>query len=83
MSLETCLGSLCSVGMFRGSTISILLIGNTDSEIIIQDPGTAATVAGISSLSNIFHPTKDGHTAYEKVLKAHILGQPAPGPLSS
>lgn len=47
------------------------------------DPGTAATVAGISSLSNIFHPTKDGHTAYEKVLKAHILGQPAPGPPSS
>ncbi len=47
------------------------------------DPGTAATVSGISSVSGIFHPTKDGHTAYEKVLKAHILGQPAPGPPSS
>ena len=44
------------------------------------DPGTAATVSGLSSISGIFHPTKDGHTAYEKVLKAHILGQPAPGP---
>ena len=47
------------------------------------DPDTAATVSGLSSVSGIFHPTRDGHTAYEKVLKAHILGQPAPGPPSS
>ena len=44
------------------------------------DPGTAATVSGISSVSGFFHPTRDGHTAYEKVLKAYILAQPAPGP---
>ena len=47
------------------------------------DPGTPADVAGLSSLSGLFHPTKDGHTAYEKMLKAHILGQPAPGPPAS
>ena len=47
------------------------------------DPGTAATVSSMNSISGIFHPTRDGHTAYEKVLKAHILGQPAPGPPSS
>ena len=47
------------------------------------DPGTAATVTSMSSISGIFHPTRDGYTAYEKVLKAHILGQPAPGPPSS
>lgn len=37
----------------------------------------------VSSISGNFRPRYDRHTAYEKMLKARILAQPAPGPSSN